>query len=486
MAALEANNNWDKRQATVGRAQTLAVTGRVTGLTGLTVEVEGFCAPISAQCEIRTRTGNVIPAELIGFHGSAAVLMPLADMIGIASGDPVFCVESHPAVAVGPELLGRVINGRGEPIDGCGPLLCQTKSPLIAERLQPLARARINTQIGTGIRAVDALMACGRGQRMGIFSGPGVGKSVLLGMISRFTSADVSVIALVGERGREVREFIEKELGPDGLSHSVVVVSTSDDPAPLRIHAALLATTIAEFFRDAGKDVLLLMDSITRIAMAQRQIGLALGEPPATKGYTPSVFALLPSLVERCGKAQSGSITGFYTILVEGDDLSEPIADAMRGLLDGHLWLSRNLANRGHYPAIDILESISRVMPDIANDQQALWAREITRLIAVYRDIEDLVNIGAYSPGSNAEFDMAVQAHGLIDDFLQQGMAEKVTAQQAIDALRNLIQKISQQSQGSQRRVSTEAQAAAKQKKEAKQKTKDNQSAGLERMMAGL
>ena len=342
MAALNSNSNWHKRQEVVGRMQTLAVTGRVTGLTGLTVEVDGFCAPIAAQCEIQTRAGTVIPAELIGFHGSAAVLMPLADMVGIASGDPVVCVENQSVVPVGPELLGRIINGRGEPIDGGGPLLCQTKAPLIADRLQPLQRARIDMPIGTGIRAIDSLMTCGRGQRMGIFSGPGVGKSILLGMISRFTSADVSVIALVGERGREVREFIEKDLGPDGLAHSVVVVSTSDDPAPLRIHAALLATTIAEFFRDENKNVLLLMDSITRIAMAQRQIGLALGEPPATKGYTPSVFALLPSLVERCGKAHNGSITGFYTILVEGDDLSEPISDAMRGLLDGHLWLSRN------------------------------------------------------------------------------------------------------------------------------------------------
>jgi len=286
------------------------------------------------------------------------------------------------------------------------------------------------------------MMTCGRGQRMGIFSGPGVGKSVLLGMISRFTSADVSVIALVGERGREVREFIEKDLGPRGLAHSVVVVSTSDEPAPVRVQAAFVATTIAEFFRDAGQNVLLLMDSITRVAMAQRQIGLALGEPPATKGFTPSVFSLLPRLIERCGRTDAGSVTGFFSVLVEGDDLSEPISDAMRGLLDGHLWLSRDLANRNHYPAVDILESVSRVMPDVIDEVHAQDAGQIMRLIAVYRDIEDIVNIGAYTPGTSREFDLAVHAHDLIDQFLMQRMDEQVTAGEAVKSLADLADTI--------------------------------------------
>jgi flagellum-specific ATP synthase len=436
------NNNFEQRLAAIKRTLSPEINGYIAGLTGLTVAVSDFAVPVGAQCEIITRNGSVIPAQAIGFRSQVSVLMPLAEMVGIARGDRVRCRQTQAAVPVGEQLLGRVINADAEPIDGRGPLLCQMRHPVDVRPLQALERVRIDASIGTGIRTIDALTSCGRGQRLGIFSGPGVGKSILLGMIARNTSADVNVIALVGERGREVREFIEKDLGPEGLQRSVVVVSTSDEPAPLRTRAGFVATTIAEYFRDLGKDVLLLMDSVTRIAIAQRQIGLAMGEPPATKGFTPSVFALLPQLIERCGRTKKGSITGFYTVLVEGDDLAEPISDAMRSILDGHLWLSRDLANRGHYPAIDVLESISRVMPDVTDENHILMARDITRLVALYRDVEDLVNIGAYAPGTSAEIDLAVQAQPKINQFLQQTINEKVTFKQACEELRELIEDI--------------------------------------------
>ncbi len=442
MVADNTNDNLQGRLDSLSRMLTFEISGRVSGLAGLTVEVVDFAAPVGAQCRIVTRTGGAIAAEVIGFRAEVAVLMPLADMGGIARGDYVYCDAAEPTLAVGRQLLGRVIDGRGQPIDGRGPLLCQTRRGVVSDRLAPLDRTRIDKPVGTGIRAIDALASCGRGQRLGIFSGPGVGKSVLLGMIARYTSADVTVIALVGERGREVREFIEKDLGPEGLQHAVVVVSTSDEPAPLRVRAAFIATAIAEYFRDQGSDVLLLMDSITRVATAQREIGLALGEPPATKGFTPSVFALLPRLVERCGRNATGSITGFYNVLVEGDDLSEPISDAMRGFLDGHLWLDRGLANRGHYPALDVLESISRVMVDVVDEQHLQNAREIIKLVAVYRDIEDLVNIGAYAPGANAEYDRAVRAYPKINEFLRQGIEDRVTFAEAVEGLQELVDSV--------------------------------------------
>ena len=474
MVADNSNDNLQHRLDAVSRTLTFEITGRISGLAGLTVEAVDFAAPVGAQCRIVTRNGTVIPAEVIGFRTDIAILMPLAEMAGIACGDPVHSGSVQATAPMGPNLLGRVIDGAGRPIDGRGPLLCQTRRCTVSDRLTPLGRTRIDKPLGTGIRAIDGLTTCGRGQRLGIFSGPGVGKSVLLGMIARYTSADVTVIALIGERGREVREFIEKDLGPEGLKHSVLVVSTSDEPAPVRVRAAFIASAIAEYFRDQGKDVLLLMDSITRVAAAQRQIGLALGEPPATKGYTPSVFALLPQLVERCGRNAIGSITGFYNVLVEGDDLSEPVSDAMRGFLDGHLWLARNLANRGHYPAIDVLESISRVMVDIAEPQQLQDAREITRLIAVYRDIEDLVNIGAYAPGANREYDQAVQAYPQINKFLRQGMSESVTFAQAVGSLRQLVESVTCASgEGAPQNETLTADAAGP-------------SIGVERAMAGL
>jgi len=475
------------RRDVIDNTLALEIHGRISGLTGLTVEVSDFAAPVGAQCEIVTRSGPAIPAEVIGFRGEVAVLMPLAEMAGIACGDWVVCLGARAMVPVGEHLLGRVINGAGEPIDGKGPLLCQTQRSVFADALSPLERRRINTPISTGIRVIDAMTTCGCGQRIGIFSGPGVGKSVLLGMIGRYTSADVNVIGLVGERGREVQEFIEKDLGPEGLARSVVVVSVSHEPAPLRVRAGFVATTIAEYFRDQSKDVLLLMDSVTRIAMAQRQIGLALGEPPATRGYTPSVFALLPRLLERCGRSLRGSITGFYTVLVEGDDLSEPVSDALRGVLDGHLWLSRDLANRGHYPAVDILESISRVMPDVVDEAHLQFARMVTHLTAVYRDIEDLVNIGAYAEGTNPEYDLAVRSRAEINQFLQQLIKDRFSFEQAKHDLKMLVERIAGGSVGQNASPQQSAQGVMNQPA---QNNFDNQNQrpkpGLERMMAGV
>ena len=473
------SDNLRQRLNAVRRVCAPQLQGRIAELTGLTVEARDFPAPVGAQCRICTRTADDIPAEVIGFRRDVSVLMPLGPMEGIARGDRVVCLADMPTVSVGVQLLGRVIDGAGRPIDGKGPLLCQTYRSIHSAHIGALQRIRIDTPIGTGVRAIDAMTTCGRGQRMGIFSGPGVGKSVLLGMIARNTAADVSVIALVGERGREVREFIEKDLGPEGLARSVVVVSTSDEPAPLRVRAGFVAATIAEFFRDQHADVLFLMDSVTRIAMAQRQIGLALGEPPATKGFTPSVFALLPRLVERCGRTAVGSVTGFFSVLVEGDDLSEPVSDAMRGLLDGHLWLSRSLANRAHYPAIDVLESISRIMVDVVNPDHRQAAATLTRLVAVYRDIEDLVNIGAYAAGANAEYDLAVNAKPAIDDFLRQNIDEKVAFDTAARAVAELAAAL----------TADQPAAPAQQPQTAPQPRAEatgRPSAQLERMMAGV
>lgn len=465
-----------QRLAAVRRTMSLKVEGKIAGLTGLTVEVKDFIAPVGARCEIVTRNGIRIPAQVIGFRGDVSVLMPLSEMTGISSGDLVRCAAGEVSIPVGDSLLGRVLNGSGEPIDGRGPLLCQMKQALQSRRIAPLSRTRITEPIGTGIRAIDALVTCGSGQRLGIFSGPGVGKSVLLGMIARYTAADVNVIALVGERGREVREFIEKDLGPQGLARSVVIVSTSDESAPLRVQAGFAAATIADTFRRQGKNVMMLMDSVTRIAMAQRQIGLAMGEPPTTKGFTPSVFALLPRLLESCGRDDVGSITGFFTVLVEGDDLSEPISDAMRSILDGHLWLSRHLANRGHYPAVDILESISRLMVDIVDSEHLQAAREITRLTAVYRDIEDLVNIGAYAAGTNPEYDLAVNSRKAIQEFLQQGIAEQASFSESAERLKNLAKQVVRATGGKSREPRGETAAPKPQKP----------TLGLERMAVGL
>lgn len=400
-------------------------TGRVRQAVGLVVHAEGLAVPVGALCEIRPSGGAPVRAEVVGFRDEAALLMPLGDLAGVCRGDPVGCLSTAPRVPVGRALLGRVIDAEGNPLDGGPPPAAERRAPLHARPPDPLRRPRIAEPLPTGVRAIDALLTCGKGQRLGLFAGSGVGKSTLLGMCARGTAADVAVIALVGERGREVREFLEKDLGPEGLRRSVVVVETSDRPAPLRVRAPFAATAVAEFFRDEGADVLLLMDSITRMAHAQREIGLSAGEPPATKGYPPSAFALLPKLLERAGRSDRGSITGFYTVLVEGDDRHEPVADAARAVLDGHVWLSRDLALRGHYPAIDPLESVSRLMPDVATADHRGAAEAVRRLLAVYRDAEDLVSVGAYARGSSPEIDLALRARPEILGFLRQGIGER-------------------------------------------------------------
>jgi flagellum-specific ATP synthase len=363
--------------------------------------------------------------------------MPYGLSKGIGPGDKIVARNPVATVGVGPNLLGRVINGFGEPLDGAGETVTDEEAHLHAEPLNPLQRQRIQEPIDLGIRALNGLLTCGKGQRIGILAGSGVGKSILLGMIARYTRADINVIALVGERGREVREFIEKDLGPGGLSRSVVVVATSDQSPLLRIRAAYVAMAVAEYFRDRGLSVNLMMDSVTRFAMAQREIGLAIGEPPTTKGYTPSVFALLPKLLERAGTGRTrGTITGLFTVLVEGDDMNEPIADATRAILDGHIVLSRKIAAQGHYPAIDVLNSKSRVMIDVAAEEHRRYAHRFIATLATYKDAEDLINIGAYVQGSNPEIDAAIQKYPSIQSFLRQNMAESISLEESVAGLK--------------------------------------------------
>lgn len=389
---------------------------------GLAAEVEGLGAPVGAQCEIRTGRGVALPAEVVGFQEDAALMMPLGDPMGVCRGDPVVCVRPAADVAVGEGLLGRIIDADGRPLDGGPEPDPEGRAPVFRRAPSPLDRDRLLQPFPTGIRVVDALTTCARGQRLGLLSGSGVGKSVLLGLIARHAAADVVVIALVGERGREVREFVETNLGPEGLRRAVVVVETAERPAVLRCRAAFVATAVAEHFRDRGRHVLFLMDSLTRMAMAQREIGLSIGEPPATRGYPPSVFSLLPRLVERAGCAGGGSVTGIYTVLVEGDDALDPVADAARSVLDGHLWLSRDLAARGRYPAVDPLASVSRVMPQVASESHRRAAARVMSLLARCRDVEDLVLVGAYVRGSDPEVDAALQARAEIEAFLKQEM----------------------------------------------------------------
>ncbi len=423
----------------IARILPTALTGRVEQTLGQTAAVAGLPAPIGAVVEIERGADNPVLAQVIGFRDSLTVIYPLSDLTGVRRGQRVRLARSVSWLPVGPELLGRVIDSSGQVIDGHpAPALSQRT---LIDRTPPLAtqRPRIDTALSTGIRAIDALLTCGCGQRMGIFSGSGVGKSVLLGMLARHTAAPVVVVALVGERGREVNDFLERDLGPHGLAKAVVVVATSDEPAVNRVRAAYTATAVAEYFRDQGQDVLLLMDSLTRFAQAQREIGLAAGEPPATRGYPPSVFALLPKLVERAGRSATGSITAFYSVLVEADDPNEPIGDAVRGLLDGHTWLSRKLASRGHYPAIDVLASLSRLMHDISPDDQLVAAGALRELVSVYREHEDLIALGAHRPGVNAELDRAIAAHDAINRFLRQGIDESSDLAAAREGLLNLV-----------------------------------------------
>lgn len=401
----------------------------------MTASVADFPVPIGAIVEIDRHAGSPIEAEVVGFRDRHTVVFPLENLSGVRRGNRVRLVRTSRRLRVGDGLLGRVVNAHGRCIDGRPQPLLSERVPLDRMPMNATQRPRIDAPLATGVRTIDALLACGRGQRLGIFAGSGIGKSVLLGMMSRYTAADVIVIGLIGERGREVNEFIERDLGSAGLARSVVVVATSNEPALLRLQAAYTATSVAEFFRDQGRNVLLLMDSVTRFAMALREIGLAAGEPPTTRGYPPSMFATLPQLVERAGRTSAGSITAFYSVLVEGDDANEPVADTMRGLLDGHIWLSRSLAARGHFPAIDVLNSISRLMNEVTNSQHRAAAQTVRELLAVYREHEDLLSIGAYRKGSNRRVDVAVELREEIDGFLQQKVDERIDIDAAHKAL---------------------------------------------------
>jgi FliI/YscN family ATPase len=420
----------------------MGITGTVVGVAGLVISAEDFPVPVGSQCQIIRRAGKILDAEVVGFQGNKAIVMPYDEITGVSPGDAIRCITSRQHVPVGKQLMGRVIDGFGNPIDDGRPIVADDYYPLLNSAPSATRRRRVTEPLGTGIRAIDTLITAGQGQRLGIFAGPGVGKSVLLGMIARYSSAEVIVIALIGERGREVRDFLERDLTDEGRKRAVVVVSTSDQSPVLRVRATMTATAVAEYYRDQGKTVLLLVDSITRLAMAQRQIGLAAGEPPATKGYTPSVFSLMPKLMERAGQSDRGSITGFYTVLVEGDDMTEPISDTAKGILDGHITLSRDLANKGHYPAISILDSISRVMTDVAGSAHMTAAKKLRRLMSIFKEVEDMVNIGAYVPGSNPEIDLAVRVQPMIEKFLRQEVREHLTFGHAQKLLLELNAKI--------------------------------------------
>jgi len=416
------------------------IRGRVCSVQGLTVSAVGLPVPMGARCAVHTRRHGSLQAEVVGLRNNQTLLSVFGEATGVAPDDEVVCLSGPPRVPVGFNLLGRVIDAQGYPLDGRPAPKVNVRYPLYNGAPAALARKSISDPLGLGIRSIDALLTAGRGQRLGIFAGTGVGKSVLMGMMCRHTQADVNVVVLVGERGREVGDFIKRHLGPEGLARSVVVVCTSDEAPALRVRSCLHATAIAEYFRDQGADVLLMADSLTRMAMAQRQIGLAAGEPPTAKGYPPSVYALLPRLLERAGRTATGSITGIYTVLVEGNDIDEPLADAVRGILDGHIWLSRDMANRGHYPAVDVLNSISRVAPDVTSTEQQRASREVRRVLATWSDIEDLVTIGAYAIGSNPDYDVAVQSHDTINAFLRQEQDESSTFTKSADELVQLGQ----------------------------------------------
>ena len=409
--------------------------GVITDVTGYLIESKGPASPIGGFCEIQTTNGRTIRTQVAGFRNGRVLSIPLEEIDGLEAGDAIFARSDDAQVGVSPALLGRVLDGFGKPMDGGPPIESAAKYDLFATPPGPLEREHIRVPLVTGIRAIDGLLPCGLGQRIGLFGGSGVGKSTLLGAMSRQNSADVTVIALIGERNREVRGFLEEELGPEGMKRSVVVVATSDRPAPLRVRACFVALAVAEYFRDQGKNVLLVMDSVTRLAMAQREIGLAAGEPPSQKGYTPSVFAILPKVFERAGNFRKGSITGFFTVLVEGDDLNEPITDAARGILDGHIVLSRQLGAAGHYPAIDVLSSISRVASHIAKPEHLKAAAKLREALASYQQSEDLISLGAYVSGANPKLDASIRCRERILNFLRQRPVESNPFPATIGAL---------------------------------------------------
>lgn len=431
----------EKYKFIINKSDTVRVNGKVVDVIGLVIVSVGPNAVMGEICSIVDQNGNeVCKAEVVGFKNGKVLSIAIGEVHNISPACEIKASGKSFSVGLGKGLLGRVIDGLGNPIDGKGEIDYSSFRECYREPPNPLERKRISSPIQTGVRAIDGLLTTGKGQRAGIFAGSGVGKSVLLGMIARNTSADVNVIALIGERGREVREFIERDLGEEGLQRSVVVVATSDKSPLIRMKGAYVGTTIAEYFRDLGMNVLFMMDSVTRFAMAQREIGLTIGEPPTTKGYTPSVFSLLPKLLERAGNTEKGSITGLYTVLVDGDDMTEPIADAVRSILDGHIVLSRKLANRGQYPAIDTLQSVSRVMPDIIDQDHYQRSMRFNEIIATYKEAEDMINIGAYVRGSNPQIDHALSKISQLRGYLKQDIFEKALYDDSVERLNNIIE----------------------------------------------
>ncbi len=440
MPNLQEKIDWDKYLNALNTCQPIKLAGRIVKVAGIVAEADGPGVSVGSLCVITDSEGRQIQAEVIGFNDKRIIIMPMGEMRGIRPGCRVVELTQKPVIRVGEAFLGRIIDGLGRPLDGKGFIKSKDEYPIYGNHINPMKRAMIGEVIDVGVGAINGMCTVGKGQRIAIMAGSGVGKSVLMGMIAKNTTADVNIIALIGERGREVREFIERILGEGGLKNSVVIVATSDSPALVRIRGTHLATTMAEYFRDKGLDVMLIMDAITRYAMSLREIGLAAGEPPSAKGYTPSVFVKIPKLLERAGTVEkSGSITGIYTVLVEGDDMNEPIADTVRSCADGHIVLSRSLAHRGHYPAIDVLASISRVMKDIVTPEHTQNANSLLSVLATYRDVEDLINIGAYVDGSDPQIDFAKGRIADINRFLKQDLDQKVTFEQSVDQLRTLL-----------------------------------------------
>ncbi|MCM8812741.1 MAG: flagellar protein export ATPase FliI [Candidatus Omnitrophica bacterium] len=436
---MEAKINLTKYAQMLERVSPMQLCGKVTEVIGLVVESLGPAVSVGDLCLIKGRSGDSVSMEAVGFRGDKVLLMPFGEMRGIAPGSRVVSSGKPLTVDVGEKLLGRILDGLGRPTDERGPTFCHEQYSVYGTPQNPLLRQRISEPFPTGVKAIDALLTCGCGQRIGIFAGSGVGKSKLLSMIARYSDADVVVVGLIGERGREVRDFVEENLGVEGLRKAIVVAATSDQPALVRINGALIATTVAEYFRDQGKKVLLVMDSVTRLAMAQREVGLTIGEPPTTRGYTPSVFSLLPRLLERSGMSDRGSITGFYTVLVEADDMNDPIADAVRSILDGHIVLSRDLSDSGHYPPIDVLKSTSRVMIEVVSTQHREAANQFRDLLAAYRGAEDLINIGAYQDGSNPKVDRARRLIQAMTGFLRQPEEQAATYTDSVQTMMQIM-----------------------------------------------
>ena len=427
------------------KINTIKQHGRVSKIVGLIIESEGPAVMMGEMCLIVNPRGGVVRSEVVGFKGNIVQLMPLGDLGGVGPGSEVRATGKPLMVKVGWNLLGRVLDGLGEPIDGLGPLDCENEVPIYAEPPNPFLRPRVEEPMEMGIRVLDSTIPFGKGQRVGIFAGSGVGKSTTLSMVARFAKADINILALIGERGRELRDFLERDLGPEGMKRSVVTVATSDTPALVRLKASYTGTAVAEYFRDTGHDVMLMMDSVTRFAMAQREIGLAVGEPPATQGYTPSCFALLPKLMERAGTSPKGTITAIYTVLVQGDDMSEPIADTVRGILDGHIVLSRKIAHRNIYPAVDVLQSVSRVFNEVTTDEHKALSGKIREVLDMYKQNEDLINIGAYQRGNNPKVDYAIDKIDDVQDFLKQGIFERTTFDEMMEHLRGIFPEVAMQ-----------------------------------------